>query len=118
MRIEIDKLPPSVNSMYRMSKYGCLYLTSDAKKFKEELGWIAKNKKKDYKNKKIKIELVFKINDNRKRDLDNLFKATLDSLKGIIFDDDDQILRIDALKMKGLKNKTIINISNLLSLDD
>lgn len=113
MKIEIDRLPPSVNHMYGRSKVGSTYLTKDAKKFKEELGWIAKTKKKDYGTNDIKVDIVFKIKDHRRRDIDNLLKATFDSLKGIIFDDDCQIIRATATKMIGHYNRTIIEINNM-----
>ena len=113
MKIEINKLPPSVNHMYGRSRYGHIYLTPKGKEFKEELGWILKTKRAVFGSALVKVDLVFKISDKRKRDVDNMLKATFDALKDVIIDDDSQIMRVTATKMLGHYNKTIIYINNL-----
>lgn len=45
-------------------------------------------------NPDLTVELVFCLPDNRKRDLDNLSKAILDALNGIVWVDDKQITKL------------------------
>lgn len=113
MKVEINKLPPSINHMYGRSRYGHTYMTAKGREFKEELGWLLKAKKIDFGLSQVKIDLIFKICDKRRRDVDNMLKATFDALKGIIIDDDSQIMRVTATKKIGHYNKTIIIVNKL-----
>jgi len=55
--------------------------------------------KRDSKNKKIEMEIIFFIaNDYEKRDVDNFIKIITDSLIGVWYDDDGQITKIIAEK--------------------
>lgn len=50
----------------------------------------------------VAVELLFSLPDARKRDLDNLSKGTLDAMRGICYDDDNQVVRL-------LLEKRIVN---------
>lgn len=46
----------------------------------------------------VKVNLLFLLKDHRRRDLDNLSKAALDSLNGIAWDDDKQVTDLHIVK--------------------
>ena len=55
---------------------------------------------KTFKNKvSVKIELCFK--SKRERDLDNYFKAILDSFNGFLYEDDKLIYELSSIKKLG-----------------
>jgi crossover junction endodeoxyribonuclease RusA len=113
MIISIDRLPPSVNHMYGRTRNGITYITKEAKNFKNELGWIAKQKKSNFGSEKVRVDIIFKIKDKRRRDPDNLLKATLDSLKKVVVDDDSQFIHGSWTMMNGQYDRTIIEIEKI-----
>lgn len=63
---------------------------------------------------KVKLDLVFYFKDKRKRDLDNLHKCLIDSMKNVLFEDDDMIYKIYLEKHIGTGiDKIIINIDSM-----
>ena len=46
----------------------------------------------------VRVELRFWRGDKRKVDLDNLVKAVLDALNGVVWEDDEQIIQLTAYK--------------------
>lgn len=94
MEIIIPKLPPSVNQLYRVfnnhpvkSKTSvdfCKYVKENLEgKVTPLLGLV-------------QLRVIFLISDKRKRDLDNLLKVLIDSLKNICFEDDHAVRFITA----------------------
>ena len=68
---------------------------------------------------KVKLDLVFYFKDKRKRDLDNLHKCLIDSMKNILFEDDDMIYKIYLEKHIGAGvDKIIINIESMEKFND
>lgn len=66
-------------------------------------------------DKPISISFEFYFKDNRKRDLDNMMKAIIDSCKDILFVDDSLIYELKAIKKLGSSNdKIIINIQEII----
>ena len=60
----------------------------------------------------IKLTVVFMFGDNRKRDIDNYLKVLIDALKGIYFEDDDQIQKLNVTKHIGCgEPRTVVQIS-------
>ena len=51
----------------------------------------------------------------RKPDLDNMVKAAIDGVKGIIIKDDTVVVKLSAEKRFGLEPKTVITVSDELS---
>ncbi len=94
--------PPSNNVYYRHSgKF--TYLSAKGKEFKERAGWIAKQAGVKCLEGDVSIIFILhpKLNKdgtaNKSRiDLDNSFKSVFDSLLGIAYFDDKQIVRIVA----------------------
>ncbi|MCA1696398.1 MAG: RusA family crossover junction endodeoxyribonuclease [Actinobacteria bacterium] len=53
---------------------------------------------------------VLGVQRREKLDLDNLTKGTLDSLRGIVFDDDSQVDHLDLVKVRGTSDDEFIAI--------
>lgn len=47
---------------------------------------------------KVKVEVTFYLKDNHRRDLDNLSKGVLDSLNGVAWEDDNQVIDLHVKK--------------------
>jgi Holliday junction resolvase RusA-like endonuclease len=94
MRITFEGKPISVNQLYT----GRRFLTPKGKATKEAYGWAAK---KQYKGKLITCDVDVQITfyfENKRSDIDNCLKAALDSLTGIVWEDDSQIQSILVVK--------------------
>ena len=100
MKIFIPGNPISVNKLYR----GRRHLTPEGKAIKYMYAAEAYNQ---YKGSPItgpvSIFVRATFTDHRKHDLDNVLKALLDAMKGILWIDDDQIDEIVAVKSIGPK---------------
>lgn len=85
-------LPPSVNQIYRIAKWGRMFMTKEGKAWKEQSAWIIKQALKPMKKISVTVRIYFR--DLRRRDLDNMEKLIADSItmSGIIKDDNWQIL--------------------------
>lgn len=110
----INKLPPSVNHAYitKAVKGRILRFPSkDFKDYKQELQIAAKLKGIESTDREMKILVDFTVPDRRKHDVDNLLKCVFDSLVGVVFDDDNQVVSVLATKKyeKG-KALTIVTI--------
>ncbi len=73
-----------------------MYMSREGKEMKESYQWEAKMQYKGFKcltgTIEISIKLYFK--DKKIRDIDNYGKILLDSLTGIVWDDDKQIRKM------------------------
>ena len=93
-------LPPSVNHSHHQVRKGNRLMkipSRQTKDFTHEAGWLAKEwaqKTGWTKTVKTKLYLRYYIYwpDRRKRDAGNVEKVLSDSLKGILFDDDQYVL--------------------------
>lgn len=91
-------VPPSVNHMYIHKRNGSKILTSNAKAYIKELQNICKKSKKEQGWKQDKecvwyvMDLYFYFPDKRKRDSHNCLKLLMDSLEGMLFENDYYIL--------------------------
>lgn len=98
---------PSVNSSYVRTN-NKIIKNKDTKDYQELLYTLAFIRMKEYGYKKLfdealKVNLTFYVN-NINRDLDNMIKATLDALQGVVFKNDKQIIEIQAKKQQQEKN--------------
>lgn len=103
--------PLSTNHIYKTScvrKFASVYMSKDGKDLKESYQWQLKSQ---YKGKPLKTDIDLRIElffgDNRKRDIDNYNKIVIDSLTGILFEDDSQIQSLLIIKNKDLKNPRV-----------
>ena len=93
--IILKTAPISVNRLYR----GRRFLTSDGKSIKEQMAWEIKKQWKDgmiIVPCSVDIKLYFK--DNRRRDIDGVLKGLLDSMTGIVYEDDSLIVELTVKK--------------------
>jgi crossover junction endodeoxyribonuclease RusA len=98
-------LPPSVNSYWRIFKNRIL-LSREARQYK--LGALMRAKTDGHTP--LTGDVVVNLCVYRKRrigDLDNFFKATLDALKGVAFEDDSQVVEIHAHRMDDAANPRV-----------
>ena len=58
----------------------------------------------------VKVSLSFLLKDRRRRDLDNLSKAILDSLNGIAYLDDKQVVDLHIVKSMSKEPGVVIEI--------
>jgi len=88
LELTLKGSPQSTNNIYRSVGHR-VYMTAKGKALKEDYQWQLKSQ---YKGKPLtkdidmRVELFF--GDERKRDIDNYNKILLDSMSGIIFEDD------------------------------
>jgi Holliday junction resolvase RusA-like endonuclease len=85
--------PPSMNRYYGRSRYGAVFIKPEGKKFRKEAEIILEMNGLSNNNsfERIRAGMVFFPIDKRKRDWDNIQKATWDCLKKRIYNDDSQI---------------------------
>jgi len=89
----------SLNSLYRVSLHHHVYLVKKAKEWKKEFQKIVKEQYHDPPiETPVAITMIFAFIDNKMLDLDNCLKLTTDSLKGLVFKDDSQIVSLSAHK--------------------
>lgn len=89
---------PSVNHYLGRTKSGRTYLTEQAKEFKKLVAIYCRNF--ELRKNNVSIKFNWYINHNRRSDLDNRLKVLLDSLTGIAYIDDKQVVEIHAKKIK------------------
>ena len=97
MTIELQTLPLSTNQLYRVFQNRSI-LSARARANKEAIGWEARTQ---YRGKPLTGPLAVEISlfwgDRRKHDVDNI-KALLDTLTGICWEDDGQIVDLHTMK--------------------
>ena len=108
--------PPSVNHYYLRNKFGGIRVGDNGKEFRENVAvWYyqtAAAKKIDsrnvlYPDGKLGVTITAYFPDNRKRDIDNILKATLDAITHIRdykicespWSDDSQIYKLTVVKI-------------------
>jgi Holliday junction resolvase RusA-like endonuclease len=95
MKIILKGNPISTNALYKFTcnrGYPHLYMSKEGTSLKEQYQWSVKTQYKGellFKPIKINIKLYFKY--KIKHDWDNYHKIAMDSLTGIVWDDDSQI---------------------------
>ena len=101
-RFEIPYKPDSVNDHWEINKNGKgLRLSEKGKEFRETVQWFIKSKKYITFTRKIKVKIELYFKDNRKKDIDNYFKAILDSFNGFLYKDDSLIYELKSTKKLG-----------------
>ena len=111
MKITLLGEPKSTNNIY---KYHCKfgfpsgYLSAEGKKLKEDYQWQAKSQcKEKISNKPFEIEIKLFFKRDGKHDIDNYGKLLLDSLTGIVWEDDNQIFKQTVSKWQDKNNPRI-----------
>lgn len=100
----------STNTIYKITSkpFPHIYLTAKGKVLKEEYHWemLSQFKGRPF-TEKVKVEIHFYIGNKRKHDLDNLNKLILDSAEGVLFENDNQIHRLELEKFYDKENPRI-----------
>ena len=102
---------PSVNHIYMNTRNGGKKLTKAAEdlkeRWKEEITKACEQQKWDLKKKeKVIVNCYFYFPDKRMRDTNNIFKLLMDSMEGIVFENDYYALP-RVMDFEILKDKTI-----------
>lgn len=109
MEITLYGKPQSTNHIYKHTcrwKYPTVYMTQEGKKTKQDYALQAKMQWKKLDG-DINMMIEFYFWDKRKHDIDNYNKIVLDSLSGIIYDDDEQIQQLHIYKHYDKENPRI-----------
>ena len=109
LNFEIDDIAPSVNVIYKRSKYGGLYCNPKVLNFKDKVYYILKHLNFDRTDKNVKLDITFYVTKTN-CDLDNLLKITIDAMNNIVFNDDKQVTDIVCKKVYGKIKKTIVDV--------
>ena len=86
--------PPSVNNYWRMAR-GRIYISAKGRAYREAVKLLVHGKGHFNPDTRLDVHITANPPDRRRRDVDNLFKCTLDSLEHAnIFADDSQVDRL------------------------
>ena len=98
MKLVLQGQAKSTQHIYKPSsrgKFASIYMSKEGKALKENYQIQLKLQyKKKILTEDIEMKLVFYHGDKRSRDIDNYNKLILDSMSGIIYNDDKQIRRL------------------------
>ena len=82
--------PPSVNRYWRQYN-GRMIISAAGREYKRAVAVAAFEQDAFLIRGAIAVQIAATAPDNRRRDLDNILKATLDALGGVCYEDDSQI---------------------------
>lgn len=99
MRLVLKGNPQSTNHIYKTFR-SRIYMSAEGKKLKASYQYQAKiqSKLKAPFDCPLRVRIVLYFGDKRRRDIDNYNKIVLDSLSGIIYEDDCQIMHLSIVK--------------------
>ena len=103
--------PIPVNQKYFVVR-GKMLLSTKYRDTKEAMEWEVKSQwKGEPLADAVTLNIMFYYGDSRKRDIDAYLKILLDSMSGIVYEDDSQIIEMHIFKEIDKSNpKTIIQI--------
>lgn len=108
---------PSINH-YWLANGKKRFVSEAGRKFKNAVWLCARANKVEKINNNVAINLIWIVKDQRRRDLDNILKPLFDSLIGIAYNDDSQIVEINAKKYYSKNPKKIgVFVEILPSID-
>lgn len=95
--ISVSGIPRPKQSFKINRDTGAKYIPTRTKVWAEAIGWRARQEmmgKSPY-QKAVSVELQFTLLETKSKiDVDNLAKNALDGMKGIVYEDDDQVHRL------------------------
>lgn len=97
--------PPSVNAYWRIFRNRIL-LSREARDFKANAASVAKRAALTPRAGPV-VVTVWAFRPRRIGDLDNTLKATLDSLRGVVFVDDSQVVELHAFRRDDKENPRV-----------
>ena len=93
--------PPSVNSYWQRNRNGSVRVSSKGMSYKHTVKMLLNGRKQL--TGRLKGVFVVNVPDRRRRDLDNVLKALLDSMQGHVFLDDEQFDEITVKRGEVIK---------------
>lgn len=112
MEITLLGTPRTTNKVYKsrvLGRFASVYMSQEGKDLKESYQWQAKSQWKlpvitgDV---RLSVDLYF--GTKRKCDIDNFNKLVLDSLTGIVYEDDSQIQELTLRKFYDKQNPRVV----------
>jgi crossover junction endodeoxyribonuclease RusA len=103
--------PPSVNHYWRWFRNRC-FISAEGVKFREHVCALSIDAKGSFiNNERLKVHIDAYPPDRRKRDLDNVLKALLDSIQHAgVYEDDNQIDLLTIKRSSALEGRVIVYI--------
>jgi len=91
---------PRPKQSFRYSGRGGGYTAAPIKAWQDAVAWEAKIAMKgmDMLSGNLSVTMVFKLGNKRRVDLDNLSKAVLDAMNGVVYEDDTIVCKLDLYK--------------------
>jgi len=108
----IAGIPPSVNHCYGLRcvcKRDIKYPTKEMKQYKEFVKKHLPEMPKPFEG-PVALIAVFFFNDNRRRDIDNCMKVLQDSMNGVMWKDDSQIIILHAEKQNSTQGYPFVHV--------
>jgi len=100
--------PPSVNHLYGRTRFGSSYIKPEGKQFYALTAMLISKHAGAFPSQRLSVAIKMLPPDKRKRDLDNVLKAILDSVtKAGVWNDDSQIDRLLIERANVIKNGSV-----------
>ncbi len=108
MKIVLEGVPRSTNHIYKFFR-SRMYMTAEGRALKRSYQLQAKLQfgNKSIITNPLALKIILFFNDKRKRDIDNYNKILLDSMSGIVYEDDVQIQTLTIAKQYDKKQPRI-----------
>lgn len=108
MKLVLEGVPRSTNHIYKFFR-SRMYMTAAGTTLKKSYQLQAKHQMgfKSPTANPIALKIILFFNDKRKRDIDNYNKILLDSMSGIVYEDDVQIQMLTIIKQYDKKQPRI-----------
>ena len=102
---------PVAKERPRFTKYGGVYTPKKTADYEQlvALSWLEQLGSTKFETGNIEVHLNFGVT-NMAQDIDNLCKAVLDGLNGVAWNDDRQIVKLNAWKFPAPKPEAAVNI--------
>lgn len=97
-------MPPSANRYWRRGGNGNLYVSDEAQAYKDEVAWELRGERPLEGDVAVTVK-VFRA--RKSGDLDNRLKVLIDSLQGIAYVSDAQIVEIHAYRFEDKKRPRV-----------
>jgi len=94
--------PPSINNYWHSSGKR-RYISKRGVEFKKAVHEICKQSETIFGSKYVEVSIILFPRDKRLLDIDNCCKAILDSMNGIMFDDDQQVWKLTVERGEKIK---------------
>lgn len=116
INLEFPFLPPSVNACFRSYK-GRVIKSAKLKTFEQQMiqHFAEMDRCFTFMEGKLRLTVVFHLPNKRNIDIDNLLKSLLDSLEGIVFENDKEIYELNVSKILNTReSKTFVKVETII----